>query len=112
MPGCADGRKAEVDVFVPANFMYYNMKNFYATSEKTNEFEKIIPKIEKVILDKLNREEFLDRDYYTYKTLIQIYNDSKDYKKAIYALEKIKSAYPEDSIIIKQLNNFRTLEGK
>jgi len=104
--------KLPVDVCVPAFFMYYNMKNFYATSEKTNDFEKIIPKIEKVILVKLNREEFLDRDYYTYKTLIQIYNDSKDYKKAIYALEKIKSAYPEDSIIIKQLNNFRTMEGK
>jgi|GEM_PF-4102935 tetratricopeptide (TPR) repeat protein len=111
MPGCADGRKAEVDVFVPANFMYYNMKNFYASSKRTTDFEKLIPKIEKVILDKLNQDEFLNSDYYTYKTLIQIYDDSKDYKKAIYALEKINSAYPEDSVIIKLLNNFRTLEG-
>lgn len=86
--------KMPSDIIIPDYNSFLTLQAFYRYFILSNEFRVIENKIEKAVLEKLEKEEFTAVNFNSFITLAVIYREHYDYEKAEKILKTLKIQYP------------------
>jgi hypothetical protein len=99
---------------VPLDYrLLYDISNLYYSAEAYNKYRTIVDEVEQYALQALKENPNDVQSYYNpYRLLIDIYNNTKQYDKAIDIFNRLKIMYPNDKSLDDEINKLRNLQAK